>query len=158
MTIWAKIAIFETTAKTSVLGRWGMTPHLQYEKKIQKFARKVCFHQNLKNPFFWDLSFLAQNPIDVVAQLLQERATKIPSRLHRSLLPAMFICSQSCFYFFYIFRWCFFPLVNCRVENVQLLVIHLRTSRKILHSLRHGLLSSTIGCTIFAGYSLLVSV
>ena len=42
MTIWAKIAIFETTAKNSVLGRWGVTPHLQYEKK-------------LKNPFFCNL-------------------------------------------------------------------------------------------------------
>jgi hypothetical protein len=34
---WDKMAIFETTAKNSVLERWGPDPHLKYEKKIQKF-------------------------------------------------------------------------------------------------------------------------
>jgi hypothetical protein len=38
-----KIIIFETTAKTSFLGRWGGLPHLQYGKKIKKFDREVCF-------------------------------------------------------------------------------------------------------------------
>ena len=38
-----KISIFETTGKNSVLGRWGVTTHLQYGKKIKKFDREVCF-------------------------------------------------------------------------------------------------------------------
>ena len=39
MTFWGNFAIFETTAKNSVLERWGVTPHLQYPgygKKIKK--------------------------------------------------------------------------------------------------------------------------
>jgi hypothetical protein len=43
MMIWEKIAIFETTAKNLVLGRWGVTPDLQYGKKIKKFDRKFSF-------------------------------------------------------------------------------------------------------------------
>ena len=37
MTVWDKMAIFETTAKNSVLERWGPGPHLKYEKKMKKF-------------------------------------------------------------------------------------------------------------------------
>jgi hypothetical protein len=33
MTIWDKMAIFEITAKNSVLERWGPGPDLKYEKK-----------------------------------------------------------------------------------------------------------------------------
>jgi hypothetical protein len=43
MTVWEKIAIFETTGKNSVLGRWGTVPHLKYGKIIKKFDREVCF-------------------------------------------------------------------------------------------------------------------
>ena len=48
MMIWVKIAIFETTAKTSVLGRWGVTPDLQYGKKIKKFPSEVLFSPKKK--------------------------------------------------------------------------------------------------------------
>ena len=37
MKIWEKMAIFETTAKNSVLVRWVPGTHLQYEKKMKKF-------------------------------------------------------------------------------------------------------------------------
>jgi hypothetical protein len=35
MTVWDKMAIFETTAKNSVLGRWVLGTDLQYEKKMK---------------------------------------------------------------------------------------------------------------------------
>jgi hypothetical protein len=41
-----KIAIFETTAKTSVLGRWVAAT----EKK--KFDREVCFHPKSEKSVF----------------------------------------------------------------------------------------------------------
>ena len=37
MTFWGNFAIFETTAKNSVLERWVAGTHLQYEKKMKKF-------------------------------------------------------------------------------------------------------------------------
>ena len=37
MTVWDKMAIFETTAKNSVLGRWVPGTDLKYEKKMKKF-------------------------------------------------------------------------------------------------------------------------
>jgi len=40
MTFWGNFAIFETTAKNSVLERWGHCPDLQYEKKMKKFRSK----------------------------------------------------------------------------------------------------------------------
>ena len=43
MKIWDKMAIFETTAKNSVLGRWVHCTHLQYEKKMKKFDLvRIC--------------------------------------------------------------------------------------------------------------------
>ena len=47
-----KIAIFETTGKNSVSERWGVTPHLQYGKKIKKFDRKFAFSQKSEKPVF----------------------------------------------------------------------------------------------------------
>jgi len=48
-----KIAIFETTGKNSVSERWGVTPHLQYGKKIKKFDRKFAFSQKSEKPVFF---------------------------------------------------------------------------------------------------------
>jgi hypothetical protein len=36
MTVWDKMAIFETTAKNWVLGKWVPATELQYEKKMKK--------------------------------------------------------------------------------------------------------------------------
>ena len=36
MTVWDKMAIFETTAKNWVLGKWVPGTDLQYEKKMKK--------------------------------------------------------------------------------------------------------------------------
>ena len=55
MTIWAKITIFEKTAKNSVLGRSGRLTYLQYEKKIKKFDREVCFHPKSEKSVFQTL-------------------------------------------------------------------------------------------------------
>ena len=57
MTVWDKMAIFETTAKNSVLGRWGVTLHLKYEKKMKKFdldllVVRILSH-NHEIPLFW---------------------------------------------------------------------------------------------------------
>ena len=46
--------IFETTAKTSVLGRWGVTPDLQYGKKIKKFKLKFFSLKTSTFPFLFD--------------------------------------------------------------------------------------------------------
>jgi hypothetical protein len=53
MTVWDKMAIFETTAKNSVLERWGVTPHLKYEKKMKKFDLVRILSQNHEIPLFW---------------------------------------------------------------------------------------------------------
>jgi hypothetical protein len=37
MTFWGNFAIFDTTAKNSVLERWVECKDLQYEKKVKKF-------------------------------------------------------------------------------------------------------------------------
>ena len=65
MTIWAKIAIFETTAKTLDLGRWGTVHDLQYGKKIKNSIRMFVFAQNvLKNPFGFALPVYSGKPTD----------------------------------------------------------------------------------------------
>ena len=53
MTIWDKMAIFETTAKNSVLERWVPGTHLQYEKKMKKFDLVRILSQNHEIPLFW---------------------------------------------------------------------------------------------------------
>jgi len=53
MTVWDKMAIFETTAKNSVLERWGHCPHLKYEKKMKKFDLVRILSQNHEIPLFW---------------------------------------------------------------------------------------------------------
>ena len=55
MTVWDKMAIFETTAKNSVLGRWGVTLHLKYEKKMKKFDLDLVriLSHNHEIPLFW---------------------------------------------------------------------------------------------------------
>jgi len=53
MKIWDKMAIFETTAKNSVLGRWVHCTHLQYEKKMKKFDLVRILSQNHEIPLFW---------------------------------------------------------------------------------------------------------
>ena len=52
MTFWGNFAIFETTAKNSVLGRWGPGPHPQYEKKMKKFDLNQKLPQNREIPLF----------------------------------------------------------------------------------------------------------
>ena len=53
MTVWDKMAIFETTAKNSVLERCGPGPHLKYEKKMKKFDLNQREPQNREIPLFW---------------------------------------------------------------------------------------------------------
>ena len=53
MTFWGNFAIFETTAKNSVLERWGPGPHLKYEKKMKKFDLNQKLPQNREIPLFW---------------------------------------------------------------------------------------------------------
>ena len=53
MTVWDKMAIFETTAKNSVLGRCGPGTHPQYEKKMKKFDLVRILSQNHEIPLFW---------------------------------------------------------------------------------------------------------
>jgi len=53
MTFWGNFAIFETTAKNSVLGRWVHCTHLQYEKKMKKFDLNQKLPQNQEIPLFW---------------------------------------------------------------------------------------------------------
>jgi len=53
MTVWDKMAIFETTAKNSVLERCGPGPHLQSEKKMKKFDLNQKLPQNREIPLFW---------------------------------------------------------------------------------------------------------
>ena len=53
MTFWGNFAIFETTAKNSVLGRWVHCTHLQYEKKMKKFDQNQKLPQNREIPLFW---------------------------------------------------------------------------------------------------------
>ena len=50
MTVWDKMAIFETTAKNSVLERWGPGPHLKSEKKMKKFDLVRILSQNHEIP------------------------------------------------------------------------------------------------------------
>ena len=52
MTVWDKMAIFETTAKNSVLERWGPGPDLKYEKKMKKFDQVRILSQNHEIPLF----------------------------------------------------------------------------------------------------------
>ena len=52
MTVWDKMAIFETTAKNSVLERWGPGPDLKYEKKMKKFDLVRILSQNHEIPLF----------------------------------------------------------------------------------------------------------
>ena len=52
MTVWDKMAIFETTAKISVLERCGPGPHLKYEKKMKKFDLVRILSQNHEIPLF----------------------------------------------------------------------------------------------------------
>ena len=53
MKIWGNFAIFETTAKNSVLVRWVPGTHLQYEKKMKKFDLNQKLPQNREIPLFW---------------------------------------------------------------------------------------------------------
>jgi len=53
MKIWGNFAIFETTAKNSVLERWVPGTHLQYEKKMKKFDLNQKLPQNREIPLFW---------------------------------------------------------------------------------------------------------
>ena len=53
MTVWDKMAIFETTAKNSVLERWGPGPDLKYEKKMKKFDLVRILSHNHEIPLFW---------------------------------------------------------------------------------------------------------
>ena len=53
MTFWGNFAIFETTAKNSVLERWVPGTHLQYEKKMKKFDLNQKLPQNREIPLFW---------------------------------------------------------------------------------------------------------
>ena len=53
MTFWGNFAIFETTAKNSVLERWVPGQHLQYEKKMKKFDLNQKLPQNREIPLFW---------------------------------------------------------------------------------------------------------
>jgi len=49
MTFWGNFAIFETTAKNSVLGRWVPGTHFQYEKKMKKFDLNQIFAPKSRN-------------------------------------------------------------------------------------------------------------
>ena len=49
MTVWDKMAIFETTAKNLVLERWVPGTDLQYEKKMKKFDLVQILSQKLRN-------------------------------------------------------------------------------------------------------------
>ena len=51
MTVWDKMAIFDTTAKNSVLERSVPGTDLKYEKKMKKFDLVRMLFQNLKIPF-----------------------------------------------------------------------------------------------------------
>ena len=53
MTVWDKMAIFETTAKNSVLERCRPGLHLQYEKKMKKFDLVRILSHNHEIPLFW---------------------------------------------------------------------------------------------------------
>jgi hypothetical protein len=53
MTFWGNFAIFETTAKNSVLGRWVPGTHLKYEKKMKKFDLNQKLPQTREIPLFW---------------------------------------------------------------------------------------------------------
>ena len=53
MTVWDKMAIFETTAKNSVLGRSVHCTDLKYEKKMKKFDLNRELPQNREIPLFW---------------------------------------------------------------------------------------------------------
>ena len=50
---WGNFAIFETTAKNSVLERCGPGTHLKYEKKMKKFDLNQKLPQNRGIPLFW---------------------------------------------------------------------------------------------------------
>jgi len=50
MTVWDKMAIFETTAKNSVLERWVHCTNLKYEKKMKKFDLVRILSQNHEIP------------------------------------------------------------------------------------------------------------
>ena len=52
MTVWDKMAIFETTAKNLVLERWGVTPDLKYVKKMKKFDLVRILSHNHEIPLF----------------------------------------------------------------------------------------------------------
>jgi hypothetical protein len=56
MTVWDKMAIFETKAKNSVLGRWVRVrgTDLQYEKKMKKFDLVRILYHNHEIPLFSD--------------------------------------------------------------------------------------------------------
>ena len=53
MTFWGNFAIFETTAKNSVLERCMPGMHLQYEKKMKKFDLVRILSHNREIPLFW---------------------------------------------------------------------------------------------------------
>ena len=53
MTFWGNFAIFETTAKNSVLERWVPSNYLQYENKMKKFDLNQKLPQNREIPLFW---------------------------------------------------------------------------------------------------------
>ena len=53
MTFWGNFAIFETTAKNSVLGRSVPGTDLKYEKKMKKFDLNQKLPQNREIPLFW---------------------------------------------------------------------------------------------------------
>jgi hypothetical protein len=53
MKFWGNFAIFETTAKNSVLGRCMPGMHLQSEKKMKKFDLNQKLPQNREIPLFW---------------------------------------------------------------------------------------------------------
>ena len=53
MTVWDKMAIFETTAKNSVLERSVQCTDLKHGKKMKKFDLVRILSQNHEIPLFW---------------------------------------------------------------------------------------------------------
>ena len=53
MTFWGNFAIFETTAKNSVLERSVQCTDLKYEKKMKKFDLNQKLPHNHEIPLFW---------------------------------------------------------------------------------------------------------
>ena len=140
MTFWGNFAIFETTAKNSVLERWGHCPHLQYEKKNEKIRSKSKVPKSRNSVILVRNSLSAGEYYTIVV-------------LKRRKVLFTFIFTLFCLFKF-IFKSCSRQFIYFKFLFKQILEVHYNKKR-LEQRLRQVFRKTSMSCHAYSRHTII---